>query len=247
MQTIFTGSSLEIAGNIAEATTIELNNLSDSDYTFQTYSIQSTRDEVSVTGSGVLINCQEIKSAFTQYLEIQNACQDNPSESVSFVIFDPTFTAMIQRGLTNPEQQPKIRVIVSPTSPIAGSLYTASKSLKGFVVRELNAQNVGATFDWMVVFQYPKIGESINLNEISAVTPTPSPTETISPSPTPTIIETPIPTETTTPTPTETPQGESETPISTEIPTPSPEFNLILPTTTPEITPLIDTTTPTSG
>lgn len=248
MHSIFASHSIEIQGNVAEASSVEVANSDEQNYNFQTYSLQSTRDEVSVTGSGVLVNCQQVSPAITEYLDIQKVCQEDNSESVAAVMFDPSFTAMVQKGITNPSQQPKIRVITSATSPITGNLYVSDKSLKGFVVRELNSQNVGATFDWIVIVQYPNIGEVINLNEINGSgtvpqnTPTPTPTPSTEPSPQPSPEATAgsaEPSASPSPSPSISPSPSPE-------PSPTVEFSPTpTPTPTTEITtPSVDTATP---
>ncbi|MEK7077840.1 MAG: hypothetical protein AAB928_01970, partial [Patescibacteria group bacterium] len=143
--------------------------------------------------------------------------------------FDESFTSIIS------ETEP-IKVIVTPTTRLNGSLYVHEKTRFGFEVREINAYDEGGMFDWMVVAR-KKGGEEVQSNssvpsEPSApVEPVTTPAEPIAPvEPAPTE---PAPTETATttePAPSEVVTPPADTTATTTDSTSSPPAE---PITTP--------------
>ncbi|MDP2696132.1 MAG: hypothetical protein Q8O87_02665, partial [bacterium] len=93
---------------------------------FVTYSILSPREEIMVSGSGVL-----------------QAYSTSSTEVEAKIAFHPSFSSLISEAVP-------IRVIVTPTSYLMGQLYVAEKSIYGFTIKEINAQDIGITFDWLV-------------------------------------------------------------------------------------------------
>ncbi len=77
------------------------------------------------------------------------------NNGLASIVFDPSFSSVISSSS-------KIKVIVTATSPMLGNLYTAEKSIHGFVVKELNVQESGITFDWLVIAQLPKEASAVS-------------------------------------------------------------------------------------
>ena len=156
--------------------------------------------------------------------EIQLSGTGQLTDGEAKVYFDYSFTELISD--TAP-----IRVIITPTSRLIGQLYVDYKSIYGFTVKELSAQESGA-FDWLVIARRKGFEET-------DATPTPIPDTTVSPTPTPT--PTPEPDATVSPTPEITPTltpSESPAPSPSESPTPTPT-----PTPTPDSEPITTDTT----
>ena len=63
-----------------------------------------------------------------------------------------------------------LEVILTPTTRLNGSLYVHAKSRFGFEVREINAQDEGGMFDWMVIAR-KKGGEDAPTGPISPISP----------------------------------------------------------------------------
>ena len=94
-------------------------------------------------------DCNELLNKAFIYPELVKRLQPStynltPSDSVGIVLFDPAFSAFLN-------QDEDVRVLVTPTSPVVGNIYVAGKNIRGFVVKELNAQDYGATFDWIFI------------------------------------------------------------------------------------------------
>jgi hypothetical protein len=170
----FDGITLEVEGSAAEASKLEILNEDENSINFQTYSMQTTRDEITVTGSSKFVRCDSYDSeTLTKLLSIvekkaQVFCSNQ--EVIAIVLFDPSFTSIIDSTMP-------IKVLTTATSPVLGNIYVAGKSINGFVAKELHSQDVGVTFDWMVV---AKIGNPEEVQETSSESGSPQ----ISPDPT---------------------------------------------------------------
>lgn len=116
--------TIERDAALAQNSELEIESEDEQSVSFVTYSILSPRKEIMVSGSGEFVKNRE-------------------SEVEAKIAFHPSFSAIIS------EKVP-IRVIVTPTSYINGHLYVAEKSIQGFTVKELHAQDPGVRFDWLV-------------------------------------------------------------------------------------------------
>jgi hypothetical protein len=145
------------------------------------------------------------------------------------IFFDYSFSSIISSSTP-------IKVILTPTSAMQGQLYVDTKNPYGFVVKELNNQDVSGTFDWLVIARRKGLDDvtvsptpaptivapsdnSTPASSSATVSPTPTPTDSPAPSDTPT--STPAPTDTPTPAPSDTPAptpAPSDTPASTPTP-----------------------------
>ncbi|MEK7117413.1 MAG: hypothetical protein AAB861_01420, partial [Patescibacteria group bacterium] len=181
-----------------------------------------------------------------------------PTESVGAgarIKFDESFISAIS------ETEP-IKVIVTPTTRLNGSLYVSRKSRFGFEIREINSQDEGGMFDWIVIARKRGGEDTATIGPIGPIGPienpatTPPtepvvpPAETVAPpaevippatEPTPPPAEvTPPPAETVTPTtePTIPPPAESPPPPpAEETPPPPVEEPVIPPAEAPPPTP----------
>jgi hypothetical protein len=91
---------------------------------FAAYNIVSSRKEIMVSGSAKLFMDE-------QGLEAR-------------INFHPSFSSFIADPAS-------IKVVLTPTSYVNGSLYVSEKGIYGFAVREANGQDVGTEFDWLVI------------------------------------------------------------------------------------------------
>jgi hypothetical protein len=222
------------AGQGAQAAKQSKTDLAENGSYLATYGVDSTRGEIQLSGSSDLV-MGEAK-----------------------IYFDYSFTAIISDKVP-------LKILLTPTTnTIRGQLYTAQKSVYGFVVRELNGASDGK-FDWLVIARRKGYeGADISATASASAdfstssqtpgttgggttsTPAPTPLETTAagdslpltgqtPTPTPETTVTPTPSETPTPTPSVTPEITPEaTPVPSETPSPTPETT---PEPTPEITP----------
>jgi hypothetical protein len=110
----------------AENSELEIAGEDENSFSFVTYSITSPRREIMVSGSGKLI-----------------AISTSTPDVEARIAFHPSFSSLISTSTS-------IRVIVTPTSYINGNLYVAEKSIYGFTVKEVNSQDPGVEFDWIV-------------------------------------------------------------------------------------------------
>lgn len=111
---------------LAADSELEINSQDAVSLSFVTYSITSPRKEIMVSGSGKLL----VHSTSSEQVEAK-------------IAFHPYFSSVISEATP-------IRVIVTPTSYINGQLYVAEKSIYGFTIKEINSQDSGAEFDWLV-------------------------------------------------------------------------------------------------
>jgi hypothetical protein len=100
---------------------------------FVTYNIVSSRKEIMVSGSAQLLMDE-------QGLE-------------SKIIFHPSFSSFIANAAS-------IKVVLTPTSYVNGSLYVSEKSAYGFTVKQANGNDVGTEFDWMVIAKLTDPGQA---------------------------------------------------------------------------------------
>ncbi|MBA7619125.1 hypothetical protein ES703_26461 [subsurface metagenome] len=124
---------------MAENSMLEVESEDEENISFVTYSILSSRKEIMVSGSGKLLR------------------QATSSPDVEAKIaFHPSFVALISDKVP-------IRVVVTPTSYINGHLYVAEKSIYRFTVKEINSQDPGAQFDWIVIARLtdPDLAEEV--------------------------------------------------------------------------------------
>jgi hypothetical protein len=110
----------------AENSELEIAGEDENNFSFVTYSITSPRREIMVSGSGKLL-----------------AVSTSTSNVEAKIAFHPSFSSLISTSTP-------IRVILTPTSYINGNLYVSEKSIYGFTVKEVNSQDPGAEFDWIV-------------------------------------------------------------------------------------------------
>ena len=113
-------------GNLPWASESQLESSSEDaeNASFVTYNIVSSRKEIMVSGSAQLLMDE-------QGLEAR-------------INFHPSFSSFIADPAS-------IKVVLTPTSYVNGSLYVSEKSIYGFTVRQANGQDVGTGFDWLVV------------------------------------------------------------------------------------------------
>jgi hypothetical protein len=185
------------SGQGAQAAKQSKTDLAENGAYLATYGVDSTRGEIQLSGSSDLISGE------------------------AKIYFDYSFTAVISDKVP-------LKVLVTPTTnSIRGQLYTAQKSVYGFIVRELNGVSDGK-FDWLVIARRKGYegadGESLNVqkfngsnvqefNSLNSQSSTSEQTETPTPAPTPEPSVSPEPT----PAPTESP-----TPGLTPEPSPEP-------------------------
>jgi len=127
------------AASLAENSQLEVAGEDADSLSFVTYSIVSPRKEILVSGSGKLLT------------------QATSSSSVEAKIaFHPYFSAIISTSTP-------IRVVLTPSSYINGGLYVAEKSIYGFTVKEINSQDEGAEFDWIVTARLtdPELAQTV--------------------------------------------------------------------------------------
>jgi len=124
-KTLVLGRTITIENAVtAENTQLGVASEDDESLSFVTYSIVSPRKEIMVSGSGRLLMGEDGK------VEAK-------------IAFHPYFSAILS------EEQP-VRVIVTPTTYMNGHLYVLEKSIYGFTIKEINSQDEGAEFDWIV-------------------------------------------------------------------------------------------------
>ncbi|MBI2625015.1 MAG: hypothetical protein HYW70_01645, partial [Candidatus Nealsonbacteria bacterium] len=117
--------TLERNAVLAEDSKLEVQGETDSETSFVTYSIQSARKEIMVSGSASLIT------------------SENGGVEAK-IVFHPSLSSVLSDKVP-------IRVLVTPTSITQGGLYVAEKSIYGFTIKELNWQEAGAAFDWIMI------------------------------------------------------------------------------------------------
>ena len=124
--------------------------ISEDETGFITYSQQTAKPEISVSGT--------------------NQLQGGEAR----IIFDPSFRAVIFHSSTN---EPSYKVIVTPTSATKSGLYVAEKDENGFLVRSTNQTDLDTTFDWLVIANLK--GQNESTTQIPFVeTPTPDESST---------------------------------------------------------------------
>ncbi|KKR90862.1 MAG: hypothetical protein UU41_C0055G0002 [Candidatus Roizmanbacteria bacterium GW2011_GWA1_41_13] len=135
------------AASLAENSQLEVAGEDADSFSFVTYSIVSPRKEIMVSGSG------ELKAVSTSTPEVE-----------AKIAFHPSFSAIISTSTP-------IRVVVTPTTYINGNLYTAEKSIYGFTIKEINSQDAGAEFDWIVTARLtdPELAQTVleNMNNLA--------------------------------------------------------------------------------
>ncbi|MEK7154452.1 MAG: hypothetical protein AAB792_02760, partial [Patescibacteria group bacterium] len=204
------------AGQGAQAAKQSKTDLAENGNYLATYGVDSTRGEIQLSGSSDLV-VGEAK-----------------------IYFDYSFSSIISDKIP-------LKILITPTTnSIGGQLYTAQKSVYGFIVRELNGASDGK-FDWLAIARrkgYEGADATASASADFTPTPTPAPApqwaplQTPTPSPAPTESPTPTPTETLIPTPTPTPT-ETPSPSPSETPTPMPlPSESPTPTPTPQWAPL---------
>ena len=120
-RTIMVDNAATVADSQLEVAGEDVDSLS-----FVTYSIVSPRKEIMVSGSGKLL------------------ISTSPNgQAEARIAFHPYFSSVLSDAYP-------VRVVVTPTSYINGNLYVAEKSIYGFTVKEINSQDEGAEFDWLV-------------------------------------------------------------------------------------------------
>ncbi|MDP3800157.1 MAG: tail fiber domain-containing protein [bacterium] len=196
---------------LAETTKLFVASEDETNVNYKTFGVTSSRDEVIVSGSATLVM-------------LPADAQTGVAPAGIKIKFDESFTSIIS-------ETENIKVILTPTSRLAGPLYVSEKTKFGFEVREINAYDEGGTFDWMVVAR-KKGAEEMGNNGTNGggVVPT-APEE---PAPAPTEEVTPV--ETVTP-PTEEvtpPASEEVVPPAEEVVSPTEE---VVPPATEETPP----------
>ncbi|MEK7501145.1 MAG: tail fiber domain-containing protein, partial [Patescibacteria group bacterium] len=116
---------------LADNTKLEVASEDETNKTYRTYGADSTREEIMVSGTATLIRLDVDPQTGLAPIGVR-------------VRFDESFVSVIS------EMEP-IKVILTPTSRLGGGLYVHEKSRFGFEVREINAQDEGGTFDWLVI------------------------------------------------------------------------------------------------
>ena len=126
-------------------------NTEDGSVKVTTYSLQSSRQEILISGTASLNACSSYTAggiadctALIKAINSNSTLSTNANDTVGVVLFDPIFSALLN-------QNEDVRVLITPTSPVVGNIYVAEKSTRGFVIKELNAQDYGATFDWIFI------------------------------------------------------------------------------------------------
>ncbi len=166
--------------------------------------------------------------------EIQLSGSSNLVSGEARVFFDYSFSSIISGAVP-------IRVMVTPTTPMQGQLYVATKTQYGFVVKGSNPADNGQ-FDWLVIARRKGYDGDTPIQGHPVILPsaTPSPEISTTPVPSNTPSESPVITPSTdTPTPT-----PSDTPIITSTPS-----DTSTPSTAPMVTPIpstapVDTSVP---
>ncbi|MEK7121728.1 MAG: tail fiber domain-containing protein, partial [Patescibacteria group bacterium] len=130
----FLSSLASVIGDWANAALAETSKLfvaseTATDTSYKTYSLQGSREEIQISGSSTLVMSADADG--TRFAGIK-------------IKFDESFIAATS------ETEP-IKVIVTPTTRLNGSLYVSQKSRFGFEVREINSQDEGGMFDWIVI------------------------------------------------------------------------------------------------
>ncbi|MEK7078316.1 MAG: hypothetical protein AAB911_01990, partial [Patescibacteria group bacterium] len=125
-----TNSLYTLANSVlAETTKLKVASENSENVNYETNAVTSSRDEIIASGSATLQGL---------------ALDQGQVVAGARIRFDESFVAAIS-------ETQAIKVIVTPTSKLNGALYVAEKTRFGFEVREINAQDAGGAFDWMVI------------------------------------------------------------------------------------------------
>ncbi len=160
-----TNSLYTLANSVlAETTKLSVVSEDSENINYQTNGVTSSRDEIIASGSATLVTASDANGQFAGVK----------------IKFDESFIAATS------ETEP-IKVILTPTTRLNGALYVAQKSRFGFEAREINAQDEGGMFDWLVIARKKGAeengGNGIQGGEMapSAQEPIPAPSEPIVP------------------------------------------------------------------
>jgi hypothetical protein len=122
-KTIIEGRTITIENAVSDSQ-LEIESEDEESVSFVTYSITAPRKEIMLSGSGALLMSSEGKAE-------------------AKIVFHTSFSYILSDLIP-------IKVIITPTSYINGQLYVAEKSIYGFTIKEINSQDEGAQFDWIV-------------------------------------------------------------------------------------------------
>jgi hypothetical protein len=114
-----------------------------------TYSLQTSNQEILISGSGMLRKCSDYAtgdaSGCNEVASNLGFTMDvAPDDVTAIVAFAPEFSALL-------DNTAQVRVLTTPTDSVAGTIYVSGKSARGFVVAQSGAQDAGSTFDWIVI------------------------------------------------------------------------------------------------
>ena len=146
-------SSLVNGGNEIVADSSKLRQEASADGTgavqITTYSIQSSQQEILISGTGMLRACADYAAGGASGCnEVANnlgfTMNVGASDVVGIIAFAPEFSSLL-------DSSAEVRVLITPTDQVGGTVYVSGKSARGFVVAESNAQDAGSTFDWIVI------------------------------------------------------------------------------------------------
>ncbi|MBI4120416.1 MAG: tail fiber domain-containing protein, partial [Parcubacteria group bacterium] len=172
LATITNAMSGWVNGVLAENTVLVIENETAGEITYKTFGVESGREEIVASGSATLTYADDTQT---------NA--DGQRVVRARVKFDESFVSIISDP-NDPNLHPNdanIKVIVTPTSRLNGGLYVHEKSRFGFEVRQINAQDEGGTFDWLVIAR-KRGAEGAAISPIEPISPI-GPIEEVAPPP----------------------------------------------------------------
>ncbi|MFY9492929.1 MAG: tail fiber domain-containing protein, partial [Minisyncoccia bacterium] len=157
---------------LADSTQLKVTSEDETDTSYETYGVTGSRDEIIASGSATL-----------QGLTL--GADQGQTFTGARIKFDASFTSLIS------ESEP-IKVIVTPTTRLNGSLYVHEKTRFGFEIREINAYDEGGMFDWMVVARKKGAEDAVApITPIEPIVTPPADSETLLPPAEPVVTEPP--------------------------------------------------------
>ncbi|MEX0916518.1 MAG: hypothetical protein WDZ44_00190, partial [Candidatus Spechtbacterales bacterium] len=129
-----------------------------------TYSLQTSNQEILISGTGMLRECSDyIAGGASDCNEVAGnlgfTMDVAPNDVVGIVAFAPEFSALLDNSA-------EVRVLITPTDQVAGTVYVSGKSVRGFIVAEGGAQDAGSTFDWIII---ARIGDGTGTAQLEQV------------------------------------------------------------------------------
>jgi hypothetical protein len=198
-------------GALAQTSKLFVASEDETNKSYKTYNLEGSREEIQISGTATLV-----------MLPADPLTGLAPAGAK--IKFDESFSSVIS-------ETELIKVIVTPTTRLNGSLYVHQKSRFGFEIREINAQDEGGMFDWIVIARKRGSEEPTDANtpiDANDANLTPSTDSTSSPQ---------APSETPS-TPSETVIPPAEVTPPTEEVVPPPVEEMVPPTEEPVVPPV---------